>query len=187
MRRLVQLCFLVVMALVLPACAAEPAAQAPVNNAEMKAMFDADQGERLAAKADWKLITANDEKRRARTREFLAQNALHTADDYWEAAFVFQHGDTADSYLLAHILAMVAVAKGKQDAIWISAATLDRYLMKIGQKQVLGTQYVRPDLKGPWTQEPYDRAFASDALRQELGVGTEAQQAEHEKQLNAKK
>jgi hypothetical protein len=164
-----------------------PQAAAPISNAEMKAIFDADQGERKAGPIDWKALAAADETRRARTRELLAAGKLNTADDFWEAAFVFQHGETADSYLLAHILAMVSVAKGKPEAIWISAVTLDRYLLTIGQKQVLGTQYSRPDPKGIWTQEPYDRKLISDALRQQLKVGTLAQQDATLKQFQDRK
>jgi len=36
-------------------------------------------------------------------------------------------------YLLAHVLASVAVAKGDSKSLWISAASLDRYLQLIGQ------------------------------------------------------
>jgi hypothetical protein len=146
----------------------------PASNPVMQALFDADQTDRQVRpfRPD---IMAADQKRREQTASLLADGKLQTADDYYEAAFVFQHGDTSDDYLLAHILAMVAVAKGKQKALWISAATLDRYLQKIGQKQILGTQY-RRDHGTPWTQEPYDRVLISDALRKTLGVITQAEQ-----------
>ena len=71
---------------------------------------------------------------------------------------VFQHGESADDYLLAHTLAMIAMSKGDPTAIWIASATLDRYLGKIGQKQVFGTQYSRDSQHG-WTQGPYDRGL----------------------------
>ncbi|HTT98305.1 MAG TPA: hypothetical protein VMF58_09665 [Rhizomicrobium sp.] len=154
-----------------------------VPNAEMKAIFDADQNDRTGKPIDWSVVAPKDDRRRARTRQLLADGALKTAEDYWEAAFVFQHGEATDDFLEAHVLAKVAVAKGKQDALWISAATLDRYLMRIGQKQVLGTQYNRPENGKPWTQEPYDRALISDALRRELGVETQAVQADNLKRM----
>ena len=158
-----------------------------VSDPEMKAIFDADQSARMSKAIDWKVIVPADDKRRERTRELLAQGSLHTAEDYWEAAFIFQHGDTSDSYLLAHVLATVAVAKGDTKAIWIAAATLDRYLMKVGQKQILGTQYSRPDPNKSWTQDPYDRDLVSDALRGELQVETQAEQAEKLKKLQDEK
>jgi hypothetical protein len=148
------------------------------TNAEMTAIFDADQQSR----ANWppKDMTAQedqDQQRRARTGELLDQGALHSGDDFYHAAFVYQHGDKPDDFLKAHILAMVAVSKGKPDAKWIAAATLDRYLQNIGRPQVFGTQYFIPK-GGKVTQEPYNRALMSDALRAVMGVPSMAKQDE---------
>ena len=75
---------------------------------------------------------------------------------------------------------MVAVSKGDPTAIWIAAATLDRYLENIKQKQIFGTQYSSSTPSGSqettWTQEPYDRRLISDALREQLGVPRQALQ-----------
>lgn len=139
---------------------------------EMKAVFAEDQRVRSTANIDWNTVSKTDAERREQTRKLLAAGALHTGKDYDEAAFVFQHGDKADDYLLAHTLAMVAVSKGDSGAIWIAAATLDRYLKQIGQKQVFGTQFFS-DAHHHWTQEPYDRDLVSDALRRQLGVPTQ--------------
>ena len=38
-------------------------------------------------------------------------------------------------------LALAAMEKGDAAARWIAAATLDRYLQKVQQPQVFGTQY----------------------------------------------
>lgn len=157
-----------------------------VPSAEMKAIFDEDQRVRLGGKVDWKNVNQTDAERRQQTRKLLASGALHTGKDYEEAAFVFQHGDSADDYLLAHTLAMVAVSKGDPTAIWISAATLDRYLEKIGQKQVFGTQY-SSNPQHQWTQEPYDRQLVSDSLRKQLGVPVQALQTEQLKAYQSEK
>lgn len=146
-----------------------------VQSTEMKAIFDEDQRVRLAQHIDGQVRT--DAERRDQTRKLLAVSALHTGKDYEEAAFVFQHGDSSQDYLLAHTLAMVAVSKGDATAIWIAAATLDRYLEKIGQKQIFGTQF-SSDPKRNWTQEPYDPELVSDALRRQLGVPPRSVQAE---------
>ena len=148
---------------------------------EMKAIFDEDQRVRESQHVDWKTVGGTDAQRRERTRKLLAAGALHTGKDFEEAAFVFQHGDKPDDYLLAHALAMIAVARGDPTAIWIASATLDRYLENIGQKQIFGTQFSR-NAKGVWTQEPYDRDLVSDAMREQLGVPGQATQA---KQLKA--
>ena len=84
---------------------------------------------------------AQDEQRRGAVAELLKQGKLHTGEDFEHAAFIFQHGGTPDDYLLAHTLAMVAVARGRSTAIWIAAATLDRYLQNIKQPQIYGTQF----------------------------------------------
>jgi len=145
-------------------------------NPEMKAIFDEDQRVRQTSKIDWSVVGKSDAERREQTRKLLAAGALHTGSDFEGAAFVFQHGGTAEDYLLAHTLAMIAVSKGDSTAIWIASATLDRYLEHIKQKQIFGTQY-SSDGKNSWTQEPYDRALVSDALRQQLGVPSQAMQA----------
>jgi hypothetical protein len=146
------------------------------SNSEMTALFKADQAARNApGPIDWEVVAREDAQRRARTKALLVSGALNSGDDYWHAAFVFQHGGDADSYLLAHTLAMVATARGRPDATWIAAASLDRYLQEIGQKQIYGTQYNLPEGREA-TQEPYNRALISDALRDALGVPGQAEQ-----------
>ncbi|MDE3105102.1 MAG: hypothetical protein KGK08_07985 [Acidobacteriota bacterium] len=144
---------------------------------EMKMIYSEDQRFRTASSTDWKVVSRTDAARREQTRKLLASGALHTGKDYEEASFVFQHGDTAEDYLLAHTLAIIAVSKGDSTAVWIASATMDRYLEKIGQKQVFGTQFSR-DVQHGWTQEPYDRSLISDALRRQLGVPSQSEQAE---------
>jgi hypothetical protein len=139
------------------------------TNAEMTAIFDADQSDRSTPAIDWNVVGPRDDARAARTKVLLDTGALASADDYYHAAFLFQHGSKPDDYLLAHTLAMIAVARGRPDATWIAAATLDRYLQRIGQKQIFGTQFQASDASAT-TQEPYDRHLLSDALRQALGV-----------------
>jgi hypothetical protein len=145
------------------------------NNSEMAAIFKADQADRSTQSIHWDVVRAADRKRRDRTKLLLDSGALRTGDDYYDAAFVFQHGEAANDYLKAHVLAVVAVAKGQPDAPWIAAATLDRYLQEIGKPQVLGTQFTRTD-GGKFTQEPYDRTVASDAMRQAIQVPSLAEQ-----------
>ena len=121
-----------------------------------------------------------DHERRAETQKLLADAKLHTGKDFERAAFVFQHGSTPEDYLLAHTLAMVAVARGEASAIWIAAATMDRYLNSIHQPQVYGTQFWFHG-KEPVTQEPYNRTLIPDSLRRQLGVPGQATQEEQRK------
>ncbi len=148
------------------------------SNPEMRSIFDADQKDRQDLKAiDWATVGRDDEKRRLRTQAMLRSGRLNTSEDLYRAAFVFQHGTTADDFLTAHVLAIAAVAKGNPDAVWIAAATLDRFLQHVGKPQVLGTQF-RTDSDRRTTQEPYNRVLVPDSIRQMLAVPVAAKQEE---------
>jgi hypothetical protein len=79
------------------------------------------------------VVNKSDSERRLATRRLLEEGALHTGEDFTWAAFLFQHGDTAHDYLLAHTLAVIVIKKGREDALWIATATLDRYLQSVQQ------------------------------------------------------
>ena len=151
-----------------------PLAHSYSSSAEMRSIFEADQSDRIAAVVDWSVVSASDRKRRTITEELLKANKLHSGTDFYEAAFVLQHGDNADDFLKAHLLAMLALARGRTDAIWISGATLDRYLQSTERPQVLGTQFsIR---NGGETQEPYASSLISDSLRKAFHVPSVAEQ-----------
>lgn len=139
------------------------------TNSEMASIYDADQSDRAADVIDWTKLASSDADRRARTRKLLESGDLQSADDYFHAAFVLQHGEKPEDFLEAHLLAMVSVAKGKTLALWIASATLDRYLQNIGRPQVLGTQYRFPG-RDKVTQEPYDKELIPDTVRRVLHV-----------------
>jgi hypothetical protein len=144
------------------------------SNAEIAHLFDEDQAVREHwPPKDIAAVIEQDRARRNRAKTLLESGALQSGDDFWHAAFIFQHGDTPADYLLAHSLAIVAAARGRADATWIAAATLDRYLQSIHQKQIYGTQYQwqgNGTAPSPTTQEPYDRTVIPDGLRTALGV-----------------
>ena len=119
---------------------------------------------------------AGDARRREQVRQLITEGKLQSGEDYYYAAFIFQHGQKPADYLYAHVLAVTAVNEGVHNAMWLSAATLDRYLHSIRQPQVFGTQFgslydSRDD------QEPYDRGVVSDALREQWCVAPQATQA----------
>lgn len=146
------------------------------TNAEMTAIFDADQADRQRGpNIDWKIVGPADQRRQARTQAMLDAGLLHSGEDYYHAAFVFQHGSEPGDYLKAHALAAIAAARGKPSAAWIAAATLDRYLQSIGQPQVYGTQFQTRDGKTRQAQ-PFRSDLLSDAIRQASGVPPLAEQ-----------
>lgn len=169
----------------------------PQNSQEMKRLYDEDQADReinmaamtIQQRTDWSnKIGPRDAQRRKQVTELIERDSLQTGDDFEEAAFVFQHGDRPEDFLLAHTLATVAVAKGSSKSRWISAATLDRYLHRIQQPQIYGTQYfVGPNKGDKFTQEPYNRQLISDALRRDMCVPEQAAQQRTVDLLNSGK
>ena len=145
----------------------------PADNDALAAMFAADQAARTGGmNVDWSVVSVEDAERRVRTREMLDAGEVRTAQDYFHAAFIFQHGSEPNDFLLAHVLAVTAVSKGHPQAAWIAAATLDRYLQNIGRPQIYGTQYQLPQGGGEVTQGEYDRDLLSNAVRTAAGVPT---------------
>lgn len=152
------------------------------SNAEMTAIYDADQAARdQPAKIDWSVVGPADQARRQRTQTLLDAGKLNSGEDFYHAAYVFQHGDKPEDFLKAHALAVVALSRGYSKAAWIAAATLDRYLQNIGQPQIYGTQFQHKSGQ-PWTQEPYRRDVLSDAVRQATGVPPLAKQEDQRKE-----
>jgi hypothetical protein len=162
------------------------AAQAQsVNNAELEKIYNDDQAERTGKLQLGPGVQERDRERLKRVAALLDQGKAQTGDDFFYAAMVYQHGQTPEEYLRAHELAVLAAAKGNKGGIWLSAASLDRYLQKIGKPQVFGTQYFRKD-GDPWSQEPYDRSM-SDTFRAQFNVPPIAKQEEQLKKMNESK
>ena len=118
------------------------------NNPEISKMFATDQAERKALEnvstenydSAVDLINHNDVMRIIRLKDLHKNGEINTAVDYAHASLILQHGDSPLDYLLAHHFAVTAIALGHQAARWLSAATLDRYLLSISQPQLYGTQ-----------------------------------------------
>jgi hypothetical protein len=113
---------------------------------------------------------------REKVQQLMSNGKIQSGEDYYYAAFIFQHGLKPSDYLYAHVLAATAVDKGLHNAGWLSAATLDRYLQSIQQPQIFGTQFGslfnnRDD------QEPYDREMLSDPIRAMWCVAPKATQS----------
>jgi hypothetical protein len=140
-------------------------------------------------------LNERDEFRRSQLRLLLVKGAVQTAQDFHDAAYIFQHSENTDDCLLAHILAVEAIVKGDAKSKWISAATLDRYLQATGKGQVFGTQYAdkvyiyrklhqgdpsaltKPEANEQgMTQEPFSEHLIPDALRKDFCVPSREQQ-----------
>lgn len=138
-------------------------------SAEMAELFRVDQSVREKSPIDWSSVSAGDASRRKRTLELLSSGDLHTGSDYKEAAFIMQHGTTPDDYLLAHSLALVAMAKGESSAAWIAAASMDRFLWSKNLPQIYGTQS-KDDWAGNRFREPYAEKLIDGHIKRQLGA-----------------
>jgi hypothetical protein len=122
--------------------------------------------------------------RRAEIRKLLEEGQITSGEDFSDAALIFQHGQTPDEFLFAHVLAVEALMRGGSADKWIAAATLDRYLHAVNQPQVFGTQYPGDKSVGNTpkpqvdprvmniqrTQQPYDAKLIPDSVRQDFCV-----------------
>jgi|GEM_PF-401622 len=134
---------------------------------DMAALFQADQAVRAAPPADPAQVDAGDLRRREQVLGYLLAGQVQTTRDLVYAAFIFQHGNCPEHYLLANRLAQIALEAGDPEARWIYAAALDRYQMSQGQPQKYGTQYTLVD--GRYELYPIDPA-TTDAERAQYGV-----------------
>ena len=144
------------------------------SNPEMRSLFVADQSARQGdGERDWFTIAAEDAKRRERVLEILRDGRLLSGEDFYHAAFIFQHGEKPDDYLLAHVMATASLARGYEQAAWISAATLDRYLLESQREQIFGTQMtitIEPDGERTSSMRAYNDGLLHDTLRMIHGV-----------------
>ena len=145
-RKLFLLLFVALIVVTSPARAQTPSPTPATVSEELAKLYQADQADR---DSDWSKLSpqefealqARDRQRRERVREIVRARQLSTADDYFYAATILQHGNEPQHFLLAHVLANIAAFRGHKDGKWLSAATLDRYLASTKQDQFFGTQF----------------------------------------------
>jgi len=157
--RVVALVIVVLTLLGTPVCGQQNRATAQTDGKSKSAVrkiYDEDQEDRTDE--------AGDARRREQVRRLIRDGQVQSGDDYYYAAFIFQHGQKPPDYLFAHVLAVTALSKGFQGAMWLSAATLDRYLHSIKQPQVFGTQF-ESLYNSNDDQGSYDKEMVSDTLR----------------------
>jgi hypothetical protein len=151
------------------------AAPARADHPELARLAQDDQSVRAGSDGDW-----NDDARRRRVLELLAEGQVSSPLDRFHAALVLQHtglyvcegnlrSTSPENYLLAHHLARQALAGGVEDARLLVAQSIDRYLAFTEGRQRYGTnRLIDPD-SGEQYLVPIDRAV-SDEERAEFGV-----------------
>ncbi len=146
-------------------------------NAELRELYQADRDERIAQPRHgtpaYRAMRLRDAQRRQRARAILDAHGATSADDYYHAALLFQHGDAPDEAWQAHLLAVRAAELGSPSARWLAAAAYDRWLMYQGKPQKYGTQYTSDGVR----QRLWDvEASTTDAERAEWDVPPLAEQ-----------
>lgn len=122
----------------------------------------------------------SDEERVRIVLSLLAKGEVRTAADRFHAGLVLQHtsltycdgrliSTSPDNYLLAHHLFAEALAQGHQDARYLVAASLDRYLSFTTGEQKYGTNRLINQKTGKEELVPVDRSTA-DSERAKYGV-----------------
>jgi len=113
---------------------------------ELILLYNADRQERVnqpgANTAEYKAMRARDLQRRERVMEMAAANKFDTAEDYYHAAHIMNHGDTVEDAKNAHRFAFRSNELGYRPARWLAAASYDRWQMYQGKPQKYGTNYV---------------------------------------------
>jgi hypothetical protein len=129
-------------------------------NHELASLYKADKQERVnqppGNTVEYKAMRARDQARRERVLDMVAANELNTAEDYYQAAHIMNHGDTVDDARHAHRFAFRSSELGYRPARWLAVASYDRWQMYQGQPQNMGRIMYMTDEKtacGTWTQQ----------------------------------
>jgi hypothetical protein len=149
-------------------CSQGDASVSPVTT-ELRNILNADQSEPYptgeptdsAARVAFfrELWTERFKPRHDRVAELIRLDSLRSAEDYFVAGMIMNHGMEPEDNLLAHALLTVAAFKGHPDARWASAAAMDNYLTSIGKPQLYGTVYGDPRALLPTMTDALRRQF----------------------------
>lgn len=118
------------------------------DNLRLEEIYAGDQKDREKVYTSSQEIDALKERDRDRRREvseMMKLGNVNTSNDLYRAAVIFLHGAEPKEFLTAHRLAVMASINGHRPARWLSAASLDRFLMATGLPQVYGTQFEHND------------------------------------------
>ena len=161
-----------------------PASGQKQDNAELQKMYDEDQGARAVSKIDWIVLSRQDSLRERRVYELIKDGKIITGKDYYNSAMIFQHGrDTAASGLAVRQMKK-AIQLDSTINNWLLAAAIDRDLMRRGEPQVYGTQYIKMGTNAKWERYKIDTTQVNDAERKYYKVETLAEQKVKEHNLN---
>lgn len=158
------------------------------SNHDLGRIAAADQADRASGtnKIDWNVVGKRDALRREQVMRLLKSGNVRSAEDFLDAALIFQHGETMHDAQLALALATVAsrIDPTNRDAKILAADAWDRTMMDAGRPQWYGTQLVKSKTTGKWELYPTEPGVITDAQRKATGVPTLEEVKAHLAQLN---
>ena len=163
-------------------CTGNPAAQAAASQ-RLQEIAAADQSDRSGPSVDWASVSPRDLARRIEVAELFARGCMVSAPDYAAGAIVYQHGDTADHAHQAFIWSKRGLDLNDESQRWLMAAALDRYLLRIGQKQLFATQYSKAHDDPCWCLDQVEQSFP-DEERVKFTKKSHSQALSHVKEMN---
>jgi hypothetical protein len=148
------------------------------DNPELAKMVEKDQ-EIRSIESDEPLENT-DIIHRKRVMELLVEGKIKTEQDKFNAALILQHTAltycdgklislSPENYFLAYSLSKSAFESGYKDAAYLTAATLDRYLLFTAGYQKYGTQKVYDEKTDEMVWAPID-SLTEDKEREKLNV-----------------
>ena len=131
-------------------------------------------------------ISSRDAERRRSVKEILARGEIRTAEDFFNAALVFQHGPTVEDIRLGYALVTIAASlrpdrPGPKAA---SCSAWDRLLRRSGKPQWYGTQFELSQTTGKFELAPVDETAVTDDDRKACGVPTLEESRRNASQFN---
>jgi hypothetical protein len=142
------------------------------SNDELKKLVRTDQADREADSIDWPAVDLRDKERATRVVQILKEGQIKTAEDFYNAGMIFQHGSSPDDIKLAFSLATISarLAPAHPAPKWLAAAAWDRYMMWKKLPQWYGTQSQFFKETGKTSLYPILPDAVSDAERAEAQV-----------------
>ncbi|MFZ6874913.1 hypothetical protein ACO0LF_22860 [Undibacterium sp. Di27W] len=157
------------------------------SNDSLRAMYEADQNERKAEQVDFSRIINNDSERRAAVLNLLQTSKLNSAEDYFHAAMIYQHGTTLEDIRMAYSLSNIAVIlrPDHQHYQRLRALAWDRMMLQLNKPQWYGSQSMQQGADQDWKLYDIDETAVSDHERKALGMPTLAEAKSEIARLNA--
>jgi hypothetical protein len=160
-----------------------------VRSQELVQIVKVDQDERKAFQTkspkEMQEMAKRDVLRRKRVGEIFGEGCFSKAQDFANAALVYQHGDVPEHFFQTFIWAKRAVELGDPTQKRLMALGIDRYLVNIGKKQLFASQasMENPTADACWCMQPVEESFP-DGLRKKVSGNNLSQATEWIQELN---